>query len=441
MTVARINGWALAITALLLAFAVVPARADQAVALMSPNTLAVFDTTAPTTVAFHAITGLGANETVRGIDTRPADGQLYGVTVTSASANNSIVRTYRLDPATGAATLIGATAAGLAGAGDVPTDIDFNPVVDRIRFVNTNDENARLNPGNGALSGDDTDLTPSVTSDIVAVAYDRSQAGATLTTLFAINRSGSQLARQGGIDGAPSPNSGVVTNIGALGLTIGGAADGGLDITAAGTAYAALTNAADNLTRLYTINLVTGAATAISLIGSGASEVRSLAILPPPPPAAAPPPPPSPDVDADGVPDAIDVCPTRAGPALTQGCPTFQRGTARRDVLTGTPLADRLLGLAGNDLLIGGAANDNLDGGTGADRLLGGRGNDRLTGGLGNDTLEGGLGRDIYAAGPGNDIVRSRDGLREVIRCGTGIDTVIADRLDAAIGCERVLRR
>ncbi len=437
MTVARINGWALAITALLLAFAVVPARADQAVALMSPDTLAVFDTTAPTTVAFHAITGLGANETVRGIDIRPADGQLYGVAVTAASANNSIVRTYRLDPVTGAATLIGATAAGLVGAGDVPTDIDFNPVVDRIRFVNTNDENARLNPTNGTLSGDDPDLTPSVTSDIVAVAYDRSQAGATLTTLFAINRIGSQLARQGGVDGVPSPNNGVITSIGGLGLTIGGAADGGLDITTAGTAYAALTNAADNLTRLYTINLTTGAATATSLIGSGANEVRSLAILPPPPP---PPPPPA-DIDADGVPDAIDVCPTRAGPALTQGCPTFQRGTARRDVLTGTPLADRLLGLAGNDLLIGGAANDNLDGGSGADRLLGGRGNDRLTGGLGNDTLEGGLGRDIYAAGPGNDIVRSRDGLREVISCGTGIDTAIADRLDAAIGCERVLRR
>ena len=439
MTVPRICAWALAATACVLAFATVPARGDQAVALMSPNTLAVFDTATPTTVAFHAITGLGANEAVRGIDIRPADGQLYGVTVASASAINSIVRTYRLDPATGGATLIGATAAALAGAGDVPTGIDFNPVVDRVRYVNTNDESARTNPDNGALAGNDTDLNLAGTSDVVAVAYDRNKVGGTVTTLFAINRIGSQLARQGGVDGTPSPNAGTITNIGPLGLTIGGAADGGFDITAAGTAFAALTNAADNLTRLYTINLITGAATAVSLIGSGTSEVRSLALIPPPPP---PLPPPLPlDTDSDGVPDATDICPKDVGPALTKGCVTFQRGTAKRDVLKGTPLVDRLLGLAGNDDLVGYAADDNLDGGDGSDRLLGGRGNDRLVGGRGDDALEGGIGRDSYAAGRGNDVVRSRDGVREVVDCGTGVDTLIADRLDVAIRCERVLRR
>lgn len=436
--VARIAGWGIAMAAALLAFAAVPARADQAVALMSPNTLAVFDTATPTTVTFRAVTGLGVNETIRGIDVRPADGKLYAVTVTTGSAANSIIRTYRLDPGTGAATFIGGTAAALAGAADVPSGVDFNPVVDRIRYVNTNDENARLNPANGALAGNDTDLTPAPTGDIVGNAYDRNQAGATLTTLFAINRSGSQLARQGGVDGVPSPNAGVITNIGALGFTIGGAADAGFDITLAGTAFAALTNAADNLTRLYIVNLATGTANAISLIGGGMNEVRSLAIVPPPPP---PPPPPIPDADSDGVPDATDICPTRAGPASSQGCPTFQRGTPGRDRLIGTPLADRLLGLANHDLLIGYAAADNLEGGGGNDRLLGGRGNDRLTGGLGNDNLDGGVGRDVYAAGPGADVIRSRDGLREVISCGTGVDTVIADRLDAAIGCERILRR
>jgi len=433
--VARIAGWGLAAAAALLAFAAVPARADQAIALMSPNTLAVFDTATPTTVTFRAVTGLGVNETLRGIDVRPADGQLYAATVVTGSANNSIIRTYRLDPGAGAAIFIGGTAAALAGAADVSTGIDFNPVVDRIRYVNTTDENARLNPTNGALAANDTDLTPVANTEIVAEAYDRNQVGATLTTLFAINRATSQLARQGGVDGVPSPNGGVITDVGALGFTIGGAADAGFDITPAGIAFAALTNAADNLTRLYTINLATGAANAISLIGGGASEVRSLAILPPPPPA-----PPS-DADADGVPDSTDVCPTRAGPALTQGCPTFQVGNSARNVLIGTPLADRLLGLGGNDLLIGYAANDTLEGGGGNDRLLGGRGNDRLTGGRGNDNLEGGVGRDIYVAGPGADVIRSRDGLREVISCGTGADTVIADRLDAAIGCERILRR
>lgn len=117
--------------------------------------------------------------------------------------------------------------------------------------------------------------------------------------------------------------------------------------------------------------------------------------------------------------------------ALTSRCATFRRGTARADVLAGTPEADRLIGLAGNDLLIGRGGDDSLEGGPGNDRLLAGGG---------NDWLEGGAGRDVYVAGPGNDVIRSRDGVREVVACGAGRDTVIADRLDAVIGCEHVQR-
>jgi hypothetical protein len=270
------------------------ARAARAVGVIAPNTLITFDTASPGTGTFLPISGLGANQTVRGIDVRPADGQLYAVTATTASAANSVLSTYRVDPGTGAATFVGATAAALAGAADVPTGWDFNPVVDRIRYVNTNDENARINPNNGALAANDTDLTPAATSTIVAAAYDRNQAGATATTLFAIDRNDSQLALQGGVDGTPSPNGGVITDIGALGFSLSASADAGFDIAASGTAYAALTNAADNLTRLYTVNLATGAATAVGLIGSGASEVRSLTILPEPPVPPAPPPTPPP---------------------------------------------------------------------------------------------------------------------------------------------------
>jgi Domain of unknown function (DUF4394) len=277
-----------------LAVAAVPARAERAVGVIAPNTLIVFDTAAPSAVTFRSITGLGANESVRGIDRRPANGQLYAVTVTAGSAANSILTTYTVNPDTGAATFVGATAAALAGAGDIPTGLDFNPVVDRIRYVNTNDENARLNPDTGALAGNDTDLTPAATSTIVAEAYDRSQAGATATTLFAIDRNDSQLALQGGVNGVPSPNGGVITDIGTLGFTMHPAFDAGFDVAPDGTAYAAMTSSADSLTRLYTINLTNGAANAVGLIGGGVSEVRSLTILPEPPrPPPPPPPPPS----------------------------------------------------------------------------------------------------------------------------------------------------
>jgi hypothetical protein len=275
------------------------ARAARAVGVIAPNTLITFDTSSPGSGTFLPISGLGANHTVRGIDVRAADGQLYAVAVTTGSAANSVLSTYRVDPGTGAATFVGATAAALAGAADVPTGWDFNPVVDRIRYVNTNDENARINPTDGALAANDTDLTPAATSTIVAAAYDRNQAGATATTLFAIDRNDSQLALQGGVNGTPSPNGGVIIDIGVLGFALSASADAGFDIAPSGIAYAALTSAADTLTRLYTVNLTTGAATAVGPLGIGASEVRSLAILPEPPAPPAPPPTPPPPTPPD----------------------------------------------------------------------------------------------------------------------------------------------
>ena len=149
---------------------------------------------------------------------------------------------------------------------------------------------------------------------------------------------------------------------------------------------------------------------------------------------------PSPPPQPTSTARVADSCARLTARALTSRCATFRQGTARADVLDGTSLADRLLGLGGNDLLIGRAGDDSLEGGAGNDRLLGGGGNDWLLGGPGHDRLEGGAGRDVYVAGPGNDMIRSRDGVREVVACGAGRDTVIADRLDAVIGCEHVLR-
>lgn len=225
---------------------------------------------------------------MRGIDFRPATGQLYASAVVTGSAANSVVFTYVIDPATAVATPVGQTAAALFGAADVPTGYDFNPTsVDRIRYVNTNDENARLNPNTGGLAGNDTDLQPAVTSTIIAEALDRNIFGTAPTTLYAIDRNDSMLSIQGGINGAApgGPNAGVVTDLAPLGFTLNGANDGGFDISPGGIAYAALTDDADDLTRLYTINLSgsSNVATSLGLIGNGATEVRSLAIAPPAP--------------------------------------------------------------------------------------------------------------------------------------------------------------
>ena len=144
------------------------------------------------------------------------------------------------------------------------------------------------------------------------------------------------------------------------------------------------------------------------------------------------PPPPPPDADADGVPDATDLCRLLAGPATRRGCPTTFLGTLSADRITGTGWADTISGLGGNDLLRGLAGND---------RILGGPGADTLIGDAGNDTMFGGTGRDTVRAGIGNDTIWVRDRTRDVVYCGLGRDTVVADRIDVLRGCERVTRR
>lgn len=133
-------------------------------------------------------------------------------------------------------------------------------------------------------------------------------------------------------------------------------------------------------------------------------------------------------------------------------------GTAGNDTIFGLGGNDVIFGLAGNDLLDGGPGDDNLDGGKGKDKLkgqkgddvltggdgddilIGGPGKDKLNGGKGNDTLIGNAGKDSLIGGPGNDTINSRDGVAEFVKCGSGSDSVRADRKDRLSGCERVRR-
>ena len=160
-----------------------------------------------------------------------------------------------------------------------------------------------------------------------------------------------------------------------------------------------------------------------------------------------------------------------APPPLTLGgapCANPSFGGRDDDVLFGSSFGDRLYGRQGRDLLRGRAGNDclyggegadvldgdggddTLSGGDGRDRLFGGAGNDRLLGGAkgdemhgdaGNDQLFPGTGRDRVWGGAGNDVISARDGSRDVIDCGAGLDRVTADRRDRLRGCERVSRR
>jgi dipeptidyl aminopeptidase/acylaminoacyl peptidase len=83
-----------------------------------------------------------------------------------------------------------------------------------------------------------------------------------------------------------------------------------------------------------------------------------------------------------------------------------------------------------DDVIRGTAFLDFIDGGPGDDRLYGRDGNDHITTGGGHDHVFG---------GPGNDLIRSASGSRDVVSCGSGRDSVVADRADHVLrDCERV---
>jgi hypothetical protein len=253
--------------------------AETIFALIPPRSLVRFDSAAPGAILGGAlITGLAGTvgENLVGIDFRPATRELFAFSVDSAGSG----RTYRVHPVTGGATLILTPAPLLNNL--TQYGMDFNPAVDRIRLVNSGNDNFRINPNPvGGSPLDDTNLTftAPATGPVTAVAYDRNFAGTAMTTLFGIDRGSSRLVRIGGVNGLPSPNLGAVTSVGLLGVAVDVSTDVGFDISGTtGTAYAALV--VTGVARLYTINLATAAATLVGTIGDG-TALRGFAVAPP----------------------------------------------------------------------------------------------------------------------------------------------------------------
>jgi hypothetical protein len=242
--------------------------------LQGTNTLVRFTTATPGTLgAPIVVTGLVPGETLKAIDYRPANGVLYGM---ATDGTNAAVRLYTINTTTGAATVVG-SAVTLPTPG-TDWDINFNPTVDRVRIINDQDENARLVPDSGALAGDDTNLTPGPVT-VGAVAYTNQVVGASTTTLYALNQTTNNLAVIGGINGVPSPNGGLVTDIGPLGITFAGS-PAAMDISSSNTAFAVLRPTA-GASSLYTINLPTGAATLVGSVGDGTLAIDDIAIVDP----------------------------------------------------------------------------------------------------------------------------------------------------------------
>ena len=162
------------------------------------NQIVTFDTSTPASpTSVVAITGLQPAENALAIDLRPATGQIYLL--------GSSSRLYVLNPVTGIAVAVGGPfTPALSGAA---FGFDFNPTVDRIRVVSNTGQNLRLNPDTGAVAAVDTALNPGA-PNVVGSAYSNNVAGATTTTLYAIDSTTDQLFVQN------PPNAGVLTPVG-----------------------------------------------------------------------------------------------------------------------------------------------------------------------------------------------------------------------------------
>lgn len=112
-------------------------------------------------------------------------------------------------------------------------------------------------------------------------------------------------------------------------------------------------------------------------------------------------------------------------------------GTRGNDVFYARGGNDTIVGRGGRDVVFGGSGNDRIVGGAGADRLFGGAGRDRIVGGRGSDLLVGGTGRDLLLGGSGNDTLLAKEGFRDVVSGGRGLDEYSLDRwLDHARSIE-----
>jgi len=261
-----------------LAFATLSAAPAQTrgdvLALTASNRVVSFTNAAPQKLCTSvAISGLQTGQSALGMDLRPADGALYAL--------GSTGRVYTVDPLTGIATMRSTLIADAADTTSPFTTlsgtefgVDFNPVPDRLRVVSDTGQNLRINVDTGATTTD-TAVNPTG-STIAAAAYTNSFAGADTTSLYVLDVANDRLMLQGQPSG--NPNNGDLQAVGALGASGDVQAVSGFDIDGRNsTAFAALTIGAATTSELHNINLTTGAATRINVIGGG-ERIRGLAL-------------------------------------------------------------------------------------------------------------------------------------------------------------------
>ena len=269
-----------------------PPRKEVFFAITATNQLISFNAGQPQKLlASKPVTGLTAAEEIVGIDFRVARGVLYAL-----GRSGSGARLYTIDTASGRATPIGAAALGVALDGG-EFGFDFNPTVDRIRVVGNTGQNLRLHPDTGAVVDSNPDLAGLQQDTRLAYAKGDANAGRTpavmsagytynkvndkITTNYAIDAATGSLVIQGtkeGVTPVVSPNTGLLTTVGKLGVRPFERASFDIADTT-GAAFLATTAPGARESKFYMVDLDTGTSRFMGTIGGGA-VVRGMSFEP-----------------------------------------------------------------------------------------------------------------------------------------------------------------
>jgi hypothetical protein len=187
------------------------AHAGSIIGLVGGKWIVTIDPASRKVVRSFDIKGAGP---LLGIDVRPADGSLYGVT------NDG--RIVTIDMKSGKAAQKSKLSEALKPG--VTVTVDFNPVADRLRLMGSDGMSLRVNVDDGKAVVDGShkfkegDANAGKTPKVVAGSYSNSWKGTKATTLYNIDATTGSLVTQ-----AP-PNDGVLNTVGSLGIAMNGAA-------------------------------------------------------------------------------------------------------------------------------------------------------------------------------------------------------------------------
>jgi hypothetical protein len=240
-----------------------PAHVFKLAALSKDNQLVVFSSDAPSAVTTVNISG--TDTPLTGIDLRPSNQKLYGLSDTSTL--------YVVDPSSGAATRISKLSSEFRSG--AASGFDFNPQSDKLRIVGATGANLRVTPDVGAVGIDGpltyapSDVHSGRRPAVTAAGYTNSVRKARSTILYVIDHQRDVLLQQ------EPPNDGVLTTIGKLDVDCDAAIGFDIATDERRTDHAFMICKSE----LYRLDIKTGAAQSMGKIGGGSSEYVSLAVL------------------------------------------------------------------------------------------------------------------------------------------------------------------